>query len=832
MRHILSLVALTVALGATAERICIDNDWRFAFGHTDPARDYGTGTEYFNYLTKAASVHNTGPYAMKFNDSTWTGVNLPHDFVVDLPFASDASHSHGYKTVGYKYPETSVGWYRKVLPIAAEDSVMRLSLVFDGIFRDSRVWFNGFYLGGEPSGYAQQTYDITPYVNWGGDNVIAVRTDATLEEGWFYEGGGIYRHTWLDKKPPRHIAPNSVAVTYVDGPNSAVTVSGRIANRLYGVGHADNETCVLNAVLIDPSGNKAAEKRIDITDMPAPGDESEWSLILRPDSIIRWDIDNPALYTIGLTLSDGRSADSETIVTGFRTVEFDPDRGMLLNGRPVKLKGVNLHQDHAGVGAGIPDAVNIYRLKELKKYGVNAYRSSHNPMTPEVLAACDSLGILVIEENRLLGINGYHTGQLRRMIDRDRNHPSIILWSVGNEEWGVEWDEKGRRIVSELRDICHRIDPTRPMTVATSGGPMPIIPADVAGYNYIMQNPVEKYRGEYPDRCAYGSEETSGCGTRGIYFDDRANGRMASLNRIPDERDSCLNRIERGWRFYADRPWLAGLFYWTGFDYRGEPNPLEYPATGSEFGLLDYCGFPKDEAWYLKSWWTDEPVLHIFPHWNLEGHEGENIDLWVYSNMDEVELIVNGKNLGRKTMPRNGHLSWSAVYRPGKVEARGYKDGRRIMTSKVETTEPAVRALADYAYSKDGIQIINVTLVDSKGRTVPTACNPVTITYGKSGSDLTSQPTASSPHSNNTSTPTEINRLIGAENDGQSADSEHGCNIRLLGAGNGDPAFRGIERPTPNSNSNSFTIPAFNGHAQFIIYNPHSCPVSIRLSNN
>ncbi|WP_304589807.1 DUF4982 domain-containing protein [uncultured Duncaniella sp.] len=652
MRHIIPLFALTVALGATAERICIDNDWRFAFGHTDPARDYGSGTEYFNYLTKAASVHNIGPYAMKFNDSTWTEVDLPHDFVADLPFAREASHSHGYKTVGYKYPETSVGWYRKVLPVAAEDSVMRLSLVFDGIFRDSRVWFNGFYLGGEPSGYTQQTYDITPYVNWGGDNVIAVRSDATLEEGWFYEGGGIYRHAWLDRKAPRHIADNSIATSFVDGPNSAVTVSGRIANRLYGVAPADNETWTLNAVLIDSQGNKAAEKTIDIT------------------------------------------------------------------------------------------------------------------------------------------------SQLRRMIDRDRNHPSVIMWSVGNEEWGVEWDEKGRRIVSELRDVCHRLDPTRLMTVATSGGPMPIIPADVAGYNYIMQNPVEKYRAEYPARCAYGSEETSGCGTRGVYFDDRENGRMASLNRIPDSRDSCLNRIERGWRFYADRPWLAGLFYWTGFDYRGEPNPLEYPATGSEFGLLDYCGFPKDEAWYLKSWWTDEPVLHVFPHWNLEGHEGETIDLWVYSNMDEVELIVNGKNLGRKTMPRNGHLSWPAVYRPGSVEARGYRNGRRVMTRKVETTGQAVRAIPDYAYSKDGIQIINVSLVDSKGRTVPTACNPVTITYGNHGA-----------------TP------------GQD------CGIRLLGAGNGDPAFRDIERPAPGSNPASFTIPAFNGHAQFIIHNPHTCPVSITLGD-
>ena len=435
--------------------------------------------------------------------------------------------------------------------------------------------------------------------------------------------------------------------------------------------------------------------------------------------------------------------------------------------------------------SGIPDALNVYRLKELKKYGVNAYRASHNPMTPEVLAACDSLGILVIEENRLLGINGYHTGQLRSMIDRDRNHPSVILWSVGNEEWGVEWDEKGVRIVDELRDVAHRLDPTRQMTVATSSGPKPVIPADVAGYNYMMQNPVDRHRADYPARSAYGSEETSGCGTRGVYFDDRANGRMASLNRTPDPADSCLNRIERGWKFYDERPWLGGLFYWTGFDYRGEPNPLEYPAVGSEFGILDYCGFPKDEAMYLKSWWTDEPTLHIFPHWNLRGHEGEEIDLWAYSNMDEVELRVNGKSLGRKPMPRNGHLSWKAVYRPGRVEAIGYKDGRKVLTKRIETTGQAVKAIAECAWSEDGLQVINVSLVDSKGRFVPDACQPVTISL----------------------------------TDG----------LRLLGAGNGDPAFRGQERPAPGTAPESFTIPAFNGHAQFIILNPDSAPVRVTL---
>lgn len=804
MKTALPLLAFACALTASAERVNIDSGWRFAFGNHDPAKDFGAGTEYFNYLTKAASVHNTGPYAKEFNDSAWTQVDLPFDFVVDLPFENEASHSHGYKTVGFRYPATSVGWYRKVIPVAASDSLNRLSLTFDGIFRDSRVWVNGFYLGGEPSGYARQTYDITPYVNWGGDNVIAVRSDATLEEGWFYEGGGIYRHVWLDKRPPRHIADNSVAAVYLPGTSPQVKVSGRVANKLHGVIPPSGERWTVTATLTDPAGEKVAEETATLGSLPAPEAESAWELTLSPSALTEWDIDNPALYTLDVTISDGRTTDTESIRTGFRRASFDPDRGFLLNGRPVKLKGVNMHQDHAGVGAGIPDAVNVYRLKELKKYGVNAYRASHNPMTPEVLAACDSLGILVIEENRLLGINDYHLGQLRTMIDRDRNHPSVILWSVGNEEWGVEWSDKGERIVRELRDAVHNLDPTRQMTVATSGGPTPVIPADVAGYNYIMQNPVERHRADYPQRSAYGSEETTGCGTRGVYFDDRDKGRMASLNRVPDERDSCLNRIARGWKFYDERPWLGGLFYWTGFDYRGEPNPLKYPATGSEFGLLDYCGFPKDEAYYLKSWWTDEPVLHLFPHWNLRGHEGEEIDLWVYSNMDEVELLVNGKSLGRKPMERNGYLSWKTVYKPGRVEARGYKDGKRVMVRKIETTGEAVRAEVDYVVpdADSDVQIINVSLVDYKGRFVPDACNPVTIVYGRQADGVGSD---------------------------AGTDGERDCGIRLLGAGNGDPAFRGVERPAPGTTPGTFTIPAFNGHAQFIISNPDACPVAIKL---
>jgi beta-galactosidase len=283
-----------------------------------------------------------------------------------------------------------------------------------------------------------------------------------------------------------------------------------------------------------------------------------------------------------------------------------------------------------------------------------------------------------------------------------------------------------------------------------------------------MQNPIDEHRSHYPQRIAVGTEETTGCGTRGIYYPEP--GRMAALNRAPDT-DGTLNRIERGWQFYRDRPWLGGLFYWTGFDYRGEPNPLEYPATGSEFGILDYCGFPKDEAWYLKAWWTDEPVLHILPHWNLEGHEGEKVSIWAYSNCDEVSLSVNGKNLGRKKMPRGGHIEWEAVYQPGKVVAKGYKDGRCILKEVVETAGAPSRVALE-ATTIGPLTVYTVRVLDHKGRWVPTACVPLSLTV-----------------------------------DGPA---------RILGAGNGDPAFRSKERPEDPS-ARSFSIETFGGLAQVLV---------------
>lgn len=780
MKKYLSLIFLALSLSAYAQRetSLINEGWKFSLGDaSSPALDFGCGTEYFNYLTKAASIHNEGPYSLKFDDSKWQDVRIPHDWVENLPYASGASHSHGYKAVGYKYPKNSVGWYRKKFTLSESDKGKHFEILFDGIFRDSRVWVNGFYCGGERSGYLSQNYDITDYLNFDGDNLICVRADATLEEGWFYEGAGIYRNVWLVKTSPVHFRQDgiSLSTSFVGNgyDKACLNISADIQNNSHS-----SSNCTISYSILDDKGNVVVKSNSDqVAKVNAADIASVKSVspVFKPEL---WSTDSPYLYILEANIiADGKIVDTQRVRFGVREVKFDKDRGLLLNGKEVKIKGVNMHQDHAGVGSAIPDGLQVYRIRQLKAMGCNAYRSSHNPMSPAMLDVCDSLGIMVIDENRLSGISEYEISSLKRMIERDRNHPSIILWSAGNEEWGIEWDVKGERIAATMRDYCHIFDPTREMTFATSSGPTVEVPVDVAGYNYIMQNPVEEHRQKYPERKCYGSEETTGCGTRGIYYDDPEGRWMVSLNRRPNGKDSIMNCIERGWRFYAERPWAAGLFYWTGFDYRGEPNPMSFPAVGSQFGILDYCGFPKDEAYYLKAWWTNETVLHLLPHWNLKGHEGEKVSVWAYSNCDEVELFVNGKSAGRKKMPLNGHLEWDATYKPGSLRAVGYKNGKKVKVETVETTGDATQIALSVDRQQimaDGrdVAVVTVALKDKKGRIVPTACNDLRI-------------------------------------------SVDGC-CRILGVGNGDSAFKGEEHPA-ELECKEFSVPAFNGYAQVIL---------------
>ena len=746
MKKLLIYFFLLIAYtGASAQRSVssLNLDWAFHLGDAASMQgDFTHGTEYFTYRAKAVG-QNKGPASVEFDDKDWTRVNLPHDWVVDLPYHGKASHSHGYKQVGWQYPQNSIGWYRRHFTVDKEDEGKAVSIRFDGIFRNAQVFCNGFYLGTEPSGYASQEYNVSEYLNYGGDNIIAVRCDATTEEGWYYEGAGIYRDTWLIKKDARHKIDN-VFYTWKDG---KLTVKVEA-------------TCDYRNTLFDHQGNIVAQGKETLS-------------ISQPHL---WSITDPYLYTLKTETSGGEDAVCTKV--GLRTLTFDAKEGVLLNGQPFKFKGVDLHLDHAGVGVAVSKALWIYRINKLREIGVNAIRWSHNPASDVALDVCDSLGILCIDENRLMGTNQEHFDLLRRMIVDHRNHPSVALWSIGNEEWWIEGNDKGEKIARTMIDYARTIDDSRLYTYGCSGGFGIVKQVDIHGYNYIIQNDVDNRHKAYPDWVVVGTEETSGCGTRNVYQTDSIKGWMKSINMAGEERSKWeKNVIERGWKFYRDNIWAGGVFWWTGIDYRGEPNPMVWPATGSQFGILDYCCFPKDEAYYLKAAWTDQPVLHIFPHWNLKGQEGQQVEVWAYTNMDEVELVQDGKSLGRQKADKDSHLVWNTTYRPGRLVAYGYKNGKRVITERVETTGPAEKMTIDTSKSTlqpDGqdIVVVDITLKDKKGRYVPDACNPLQVSV---------------------SGPAEI-----------------------LGWGNGDPGFKTDERPQGNDRRHA-TLKAFMGNAQVIV---------------
>lgn len=740
---ILSILALTASRGVTAqvtsqnnetsgslkvrERLSMDRGWRFAFGHaTDPAKDFNYAGSYFSYYAKTGN--GAGPAAMNFRDSSWRMLNLPHDWAVEMPFDSRGTSSHGSKAVGVKFPETSVGWYRKTFVIAPSDLGKRISIEFDGVFRDARVWINGHYLGNEESGYTSFAYNITEFLNYGGTNVVAVRVDASLEEGWFYEGAGIYRHVWLTKTQPLHVARYGTFVTSELKQNSAeLTARVTVANE----GQKEAQFDIQQQV-IDANGLLLGEARVAGATLQ-PGRQGEYAGMITVANPKLWSIETPTLHTLVTTIRSGNVVvDQYETPFGIRSIRFDPDKGFFLNGKRVALKGTNIHQDHAGVGAAIPNALQDFRIAQLKTIGCNAYRCSHNPPTPEMLDACDRLGMVVIVENRLMGTSQYHANHLKEMILRDRNHPSVVLWSIGNEEWSIEGGDKGERISATMQTWAKEIDPTRPITQGISGGwgrgSAKVI--EVMGFNYLKHGKTDEFHKNFPLISGVGTEECAFTQTRGIYEDNRPKSHLRAYDWDPSDWGSSA---EAGWTYYAERPYLAGMFVWTGFDYRGEPTPFGWPAISSQFGIFDVCGFPKDVAYYFKSWWIEEPVLHLFPHWNWPGKENQEISVWVYSNCEEVELFLNGKSLGRKTMKRNSHLEWPVTYTPGTLLARGYKGGKEILTNKVETTgNPASGQLIPNRTTLDAdgedVAIITVQVNDANGRPVPTASNEILFT--------------------------------------------------------------------------------------------------------
>lgn len=711
--------------GSVREKLLMDVGWKFSLGDaSSPEGDFGYG----NGASFAKAGEGGGALSPSYNDSAWRTINLPHDWAVELDFVKNDDEdvmSHGYKPVGRQFPKTTIGWYRKSFTIPREDENRRLAVKFDGVFRDCTVWLNGHYLGRNLSGYSEFIEDITDYATYGGRNVLVVRVDASNYEGWFYEGAGIYRHVWLLKYGQVHVPGYGVAVgTQVRKNGAIVSVQTRIENSAEA-----RSVCELQTTIVDPAGAAVAQLTRGSISIP-PHDGTTIGQDLTVPRPRLWSLEEPALYRLVTTIRSGRSLlDSCVTLFGIRTVRFDADKGFFLNDKPVKIKGVCCHQDHAGVGSALPDRLQYYRIEKLKEMGCNAYRTSHNPPTNEVLDACDSLGMLVMDENRLLGSTPEILDQFRTLILRDRNHPSVIIWSLGNEEWQVQDKSIGRRLASSLKTIQRQLDPTRLCTYAANNGnhyegTNRVV--DVRGINYIVLGDPDKYHRDHPAQPVIGSEEASTLCTRGIYANDSAAGFMSEFDLNAPRWGSTA---ERWWKFYDARPWLGGAFAWTGFDYRGEPTPYRWPCINSHFGIMDVCGFPKNNYYYYQAWWSDKDVLHIAPHWNWKGREGQAIDVWCESNCDSVELILNGRSLGTKVMPNDSHLQWSVPYEPGVLEARGVRAGRAI-TTKVETTgiPTALRLTADRSeFRADGedVSVVTVTVVDEKGREVPDAGNLV-----------------------------------------------------------------------------------------------------------
>jgi len=717
---------LAAETSSPRERMSMDSGWRFAFDNAASPRsdfDPDPASQTFSYLAKAGSA--AGAAAPNFDDSHWRQLDVPHDWAVEAPFSERGSASHGYKAIGKNFPERSVGWYRKKFFIPASDLGRRITINFDGVFRDSQVWVNGFYLGRESSGYTPFNYDLTDYLDYGGDNTIVVRVDASQEEGWFYEGAGIYRHVWLTKTAPLHVAKWGTYVT-TEVQDNAATITARV---MVNNDQAKEASFEIQQTILNADGDVVANGKTTnlLLQAGVTGEFYSFLTVTNPDL---WSVETPYLHKLITTIASGGIVlDRYETPFGIRTLRWDANDGFFLNGKRVELKGTCDHQDAAGVGVAVPDAVNIYRVEQLKKMGSNAIRTSHNAPTPELLDACDRLGMLVMDENREAGSNPQELDELERLIRRDRNHPSVIIWSLGNEEWQIESNIKGTRVTQTMQTLAQRLDPTRRDTMAISGGwgVGSSVSLDVMGFNYSTHGDTDAYHKQFPSKPSVATEDASTFSTRGVYVEDRDHQHLTAYD-VNKPNWGLL--AEDSWKYYASRGYVAGLFQWTGFDYRGEETPFYWPAISSQFGILDTCGFPKDNFYYYQAWWSDKPVLHLFPPWNWPGKEGQEIDVWVYSNCGEVELFLNGVSLGRKTMQRNSHLEWNVKYVPGTLIARGYNDGRAILTDKVETTGSpvAVRLSPDRATinadAKD-VSIITVSVLDAKGRPVPDASNRI-----------------------------------------------------------------------------------------------------------
>jgi len=701
------------------ERLSLDRGWLFHEGDIPFPVVTGHQPSYDN--AKAGS--SSGAASADYDDSSWKLVNLPHDWAVEQPFDRNANLSQGYRQRG-------VGWYRRYFRLDPADHGKHLEIQLDGIATHSTIWVNGVLSARNWSGYNSIYIDMTPFARFGNElNVISVQVDANAMEGWWYEGAGMYRHTWLVKRNPVHIATDGVFAAPVKSADGTWSIP--VETTLYST-EQNLSSVQVESTLIDPEGKPVVSGHTETTVQPLGESIAKFALAVNSPRL--WSVDQPTLYAVRTVVKrDGVVLDELTIHNGFRTIRFDPDKGFFLNDRPMKLMGTANHQDHAGVGVAVPDSLWDFRVRRLKEMGSNAYRAAHNAPAAEFLDATDRLGLMVMDENRNFGSSPEHFRQLDWMIRRDRNHPSIIMWSVFNEE-PSQGIEMGYQLVRRMSASVKELDTTRPVTAAQSNSDLNPVnasqAADVAGFNYVYRD-FDEYHKINPTKPMFSSEDTSTVITRGQYSTDR---KAMLLDSYDDQVLPWGLSHRDAWKQVDERPFIFGTMVWTGFDYRGEPQPLSWPAAGSSFGIMDLCGFPKSAYWIHQAQWiTDRPVLHIIPHWNWAGSEDKPIKVMVTTNAQTIALFLNGKPVAEKPVDKYEMVTFEVPYSAGTLEARASNGGKEVARFDVETTDApaAIRLTPDrQSLAGDGYdaQPITVEVVDAKGRVVPTADVPVTFT--------------------------------------------------------------------------------------------------------
>ncbi len=711
-----------------------------------PRQRSNFGADWKFHLGDVADAQASG-----FDDSGWRSLTLPHDWSIEGEFSEDNPATPG----GGALPG-GTGWYRKSFTLPDGDAGRLVFIDFDGVYRNSEVWINGSYLGKRPYGYSSFRYELTPHLKFDGTpNLLAVKVDNSEQpNSRWYSGSGIYRNVWLVVTDPVHVDHwgTFVSTPKIEVDSATVSVVTSVKNA-----SADSQEIELSTILYDPAGNEVG--RIAEPRTLAAGEVGEISQELRVVHPALWSIEQPDLYRAVSRVDCGsRLCDEYETPFGIRDFSFDRDRGFFLNGRHLKINGVCDHHDLGCLGAAIHTRALERQLEILQGMGVNAIRTSHNPPAPELLDLCDRMGFIVMDEafdmwkqgktryDYHLDWDEWHKRDLEDLVRRDRNHPSVMIWSIGNEV-REQWDESGIPIAQELAGIVRGLDATRPVTAALNN-PQPENPLvrsgalDLIGFNYHHAE-FPKFLEDFPDQKFIGTETCSALATRGSYDMPSDEIRVwpaqwdKPVKGNPDFSCSSYDNCRVGWGSTHEATWsmikrypfLSGQFIWTGFDYLGEPTPYSWPARSSYFGIVDLAGFPKDSYYLYQSEWTDAPVLHVFPHWNWK--DGDTVDVWAYTNCDEVELYLNGQSQGvRKKGPEDLHLMWRLEYVPGTLKAIGRIDGEDTLVQEIRTAGLAaglqLKADRDRIRS-DGrdLSFVTVEVVDDQGTLVPRADNLV-----------------------------------------------------------------------------------------------------------